>query len=45
LEDDLGERNIRIAQLEAEHKDEKDIVEGLDQEPATRLNEIANLRK
>ena len=45
LEDDLGERNIRIAQLEAEHRDEKDIVEGLDQELATRLDEIANLRK
>ena len=45
LEDDLGDRNIKIAQLEAEHKDEKDIVEGLDQELATRLDEIANLRK
>jgi len=45
LEDDLGERNIRIAQLEAEYRDEKDIVEGLDQELATRLDEIANLRK
>jgi len=45
LEDDLGERNIRIAQLEAEHRDEKDIVEGLDQELAIRLDEIANLRK
>ena len=45
LEDDLGERNTKIAQLEAEHRDEKEIVEGLDQELATRLEEIENLRK
>ena len=45
LEDDLGERNIKIAQLVAEHRDEKDIVEGLDQELANRLDEIENLRK
>jgi chromosome segregation ATPase len=45
LEDDLGERNIKIAQLGAELKDEKDVVEGLDQELATRLDEIENLRK
>ena len=45
LEDDLGDRNIKMAQLEAELRDEKDIVEGLDQELATRLDEVENLRK